>query len=221
MDGLIGKKYNYADYIKSPGELGTSRSGNIFKSMHDVNAILPYVDTLLYGKNVISQSSPTFGPDWDLFPLGSNYFIKSGFCGKNSSEECKGKDRYIYVRNVASGRIPCMGKFNPQTNMRGLIPGLLEDAADINPYALFKNLEGKGSQVNEKCIKQTLPVGPTSRNSPEGIRRETRCSVPLGPTLCMPEFFTDYKKKEYKFKYIFLFLIFILLLFFIINNIHK
>ena len=72
-----------------------------------------------YGKNVISDSSV-----WDLYPLGSNSFIKSGTCGDKSSDECKGKDRYIYVRNVPSGVIPCMGSFTPKTNMKGLVPGL-------------------------------------------------------------------------------------------------
>ena len=108
---MSNNSYNYAKHIKSPKDLDVSKDGNIFVSIRDTNAIFPYIDTLIYGKNVISDSSI-----WDLYPLGSNSFIKSGTCGDTSSDECKGQDRYIYVRNVPNGVIPCMGSFTPKTD---------------------------------------------------------------------------------------------------------
>ena len=142
MSSVLGPSYNYADHIKKPKDMGVSNSGNIFVSIRDLNAIYPYIDTLIYGKNVLSDSSL-----WKLYPLGNNFFIKSGTCGESSSEECKGKDRYIYVRNVPNGVIPCMGSFSPKTDMKGLVPGLMEDAADINPFALFNNLTASTSPI--------------------------------------------------------------------------
>jgi hypothetical protein len=212
---MYNKTYNYADHIKSPGEMDVSNKGNIFVSINDLNSIYPYVDTLLYGKNVISSSSK-----WNLYPLGNNYFIKSGTCGDQSSEECKNQPRYIYVRNVPSGVIPCMGSFSPKTNMKGLVPGLIEDVADINPFALFNNIRGKGAVVNDKCIKQTLHVGRTSANSPNGTSKETRCSPPLKTPSCLPELFTDYKKtiKDNNFTYIFIFIVLIIMIFIYKNN---
>lgn len=207
---MSNKRYNYADHIKSPSEMGVSNRGNIFVSINGLNSIYPYIDTLLYGKNVISNSSK-----WDLYPLGNNYFIQSGFCGDKSSEECKNKPRYIYVRNVPSGVIPCMGSFSPKTNMKGLVPGLIEDIADVNPLTLFNNLIGKGAVVNDRCIKQTLPVGKTSARFPQGMYKETRCSPPLKSPSCLPELFTDYKihKKNNNSTYILLFIILIIMIF--------
>tara|TARA_Y100000991_G_C21970287_1_gene349063 strand:+ start:2003 stop:2656 length:654 start_codon:yes stop_codon:yes gene_type:complete len=205
------QNYNYAKHIKSPKDLDVSNDGNIFVSIRDTNAIFPYIDTLIYGKNVISDSSV-----WDLYPLGSNYFIKSGTCGDTSSEECKGQDRYIYVRNVPSGVIPCMGSFTPKTNMKGLVPGLMEDVADVNPFALFNNLMGKGSAVNDRCIKQTLPVGKTTLSAQKGVSKETRCSPEIKSPSCLPELFTDYNSKKIKKNnnvgFIFVFIILIIMI---------
>ncbi len=208
MSDSMGTNYNYAKHIKKPKDMDVSNRGNIFVSINDLNAVYPYIDTLLYGKNVISDSSM-----WNLYPLGSNSFIKSGTCGDSSSEECKGKPRYIYVRNVPTGKIPCMGSFSPKTKMKGLVPGLMEDVADVNPFALFNNLLGTGSAVNDRCIKQTLPVGPTSRSNKNGKFKETRCSAQLRSPSCLPEFFTDYKeKKKSNFPYIFVFIILIIMI---------
>ena len=52
MSSVLGPSYNYADHIKKPKDMGVSNSGNIFVSIRDLNAIYPYIDTLIYGKNV-------------------------------------------------------------------------------------------------------------------------------------------------------------------------
>ena len=207
---MSNNKYNYADHIKSPTRMGVSNSGDMYASINDLNAIFPYIDTLLYGKNVISDPSV-----WDLYPLGNNYFIKSGTCGDKSSKECINKPRYIYVRNVPSGVIPCMGSFSPKTKMKGLVPGIIEDIADINPFAIFNDIRGKGAIINDKCITQTLPVGRTSRHSHHGTSKETRCSPPLQTPSCLPEFFIDYNKskQDNHLTYIFIFIFFIIIIF--------
>ena len=215
MNDIVGPKYNYADYLKKPEDMNVSSKGNINVSMNDKNAMLTYLDSLIYGNNVLSNSKL-----WNLYPLGNNFFVKSGTCGNQSTEECKGKDRYLYIRNVPTGKMPCMGKFNPKTNLKGLVPGMLEDTADVNPFALFNNLLGNGSAVNDKCLKQTLPTGPTSKNYKNGISQETKCSPKLKPPACLPELFIDYKSKQnkYKYVYVFIFLFVILIVVVIFNN---
>ena len=213
---MSNTKYNYADHIKSPKSMGVSSNGNISTSINDLNSIYPYIDTLLYGNNVISSPSK-----WNLYPLGNNYFIKSGTCGDESSQECQGQSRYIYVRNVPTGEIPCMGNFKPKTNLKGLVPGLIEDTVDINPFAIFNNIRGKGAVVNDKCIKQTLSVGPTSANFPNGNSKETRCSPPLKTPACLPELFTNYNKKNKKNHEIYIFVFFLLIMFLLIYRRNK
>lgn len=81
--------------------------------------------------------------------LGSNYFVKmNNPCSMTtSSEECKGKDAYFYVRNV------------PLKSPRGLLStGLIEDIADLVPDELIRSFYGSG-KFTTKCKSRNLPVG--------------------------------------------------------------
>jgi len=195
-DKIYSGNYNYANHIPTTKKLKVSGKGDIFTSINDFNAIRVYMDTLIYGKNIISSKG-----DYKQHPLGQNYFIKSGTCGDESTDECKGKDRYLYIENIPTGKIPCMGKYAPKTNFKGLIPGMLEDVAKVNPMATFNNMRGVGFKVNDKCIKQTLPVGPATNSHKKGKYKETHCSPELRPPDCMPnitEFFKQNSKKYVK-----------------------
>ena len=211
MSSVLGPSYNYADHIKKPKDMGVSNSGNIFVSIRDLNAIYPYIDTLIYGKNVLSDSSL-----WKLYPLGNNFFIKSGTCGESSSEECKGKDRYIYIDNIPSGKIPCLKQIGIDlpniAPFRGLVPGLLEDVAKINPIAMFNSLAGKGG-ISDKCSMRTENVGYEGKYT-----SVSKCSPPTPPIQCLPQFsepFTNIEKKsknKNKVNYIFLIAFFLIII---------
>ncbi len=189
---MAGPNYNYSKHIANTTELNVSPTGNLFQLFHNISGFKYYIDTILWGSNKLSSKKT-------VTPLGQNYFIKSGTCGKKSSNGCSGKPRYIYVRNVPTGKIPCLGKYSPQTDFKGLIPGMIEDTADINPMNLFNNVLGKGAQVNDTCILQTLPVGPTSEYYPNGEVNQTRCSPRVRTPDCMPtigELYTNYQNKN-------------------------
>ena len=103
------------------------------------------------------------------YALGSNYFMPLGHCNDQSEDGCTGKNRYIYIRNIPTGRIPLIGNLSFQsltgcnipgvTEGRGLVPGMLEDLSDIQPLNLLDNLVGDGNYGNYKCKKMSYPVG--------------------------------------------------------------
>lgn len=76
--------------------------------------------------------------------LGYNYFFPTGKkCG--GSNACKGKPKYMYVRN-----------YPVNTPKGNLTFAMLEDIYDLNPIGVIKGLLGFGGN---KCVSQTLPVG--------------------------------------------------------------
>tara|TARA_Y100000589_G_C27166711_1_gene635086 strand:- start:416 stop:1042 length:627 start_codon:yes stop_codon:yes gene_type:complete len=154
----IGQDYHYPNYITPPGHFGVSSKGNISTLFKNINA------SVQYGKYL--NISPV---------LGNNYFINAGKCGKSSSPECKGKDKWIYVRNIPTGKIPCI---NLPTPFKGLIPGVMESATDLDPAKLLKSMAGKGSG-STKCYSRTELVGPSTC-----MKKQTKCSVPDTKPFC-------------------------------------
>jgi len=108
------------------------------------------------------------GPD---YALGSNYFIESGdVCDTEKSDpECQGKPRYIYVRNIPTGKIPLLGNISMEgitecnleglSESRGILPGILEDLSDINPNEIGLALAKEGNIGSPVCHKKEYPVG--------------------------------------------------------------
>lgn len=124
-------------------------------------------DGMRYSINYMGSGVDMQGND---ISLGSNYFIEgSGECNKEtSSNECKGKKRYVYVRNIPTGTIPPlnMSFYNATgcnltglTEGRGLVPGLIEDVYDFNPVEITRAMTKNGNIGSDVCKKMTLPVG--------------------------------------------------------------
>ena len=104
------------------------------------------------------------------YSLGSNFFMKSGLiCDDKSTPECKGKDNWMYIRNIPTGKIPLLGDLSFQgitgcnidglTEGRGLVPGLLEDISDISPLNIGESVLGKGNVGSTTCKTVNYPVG--------------------------------------------------------------
>lgn len=163
LKDYMGENYSYTSNIKTPSNMGVNHSANIFQIPKNINAIKKYTDYLAKEPH-----------------MGSNYFVKSGYCGSESVNECKGQPRWMFIRNIPTGNIPCT---NVKTNMKGLIPGLLEDINDINPLEIIMNTMGKGSVVSNKCVKRTEKVG--TKNSSEF---QTKCAPVAKKASCMPEY---------------------------------
>ena len=111
--------------------------------------------------------------DGNNMELGTNYFLDTNMeCSQdNSSDECKGKPMYTYIRNIPTGTVPIAeSSFNDITGCnltgitesRGIIPGMIEDAYDFNPGELINmtsGVESADSNYGNSCRKVTLPVG--------------------------------------------------------------
>lgn len=166
---FIGPSYNYAKHIRNPGELGISSSSSFSSIIGDAEGIGKYVGYLAFGPAV-----------------GNNFFIKSGKCDDTSVDQCKGKDRHLYVRNIPTGTSKCLSDIGitlPPGTMAGLIPGLLEDVGEIaqTPFNIIGALMGKQVYSNS-CQLRTEQVGNAG-----SLVNETQCAPPDQTAHCLPK----------------------------------
>jgi hypothetical protein len=166
---------SYADQIPKPDDLGVSSGKYLWDLMDDWWALEDYMDVLMDAKK--------YGP------YGDNYFYKSGKCNNSSVEQCIGKNRYIYVRNVPTGTIPCSG--GVRTDKKGLIPGIGEDMGDISPVEVFKSMMTDDPRITEKCVLRREQVG-----TPSNMRYERRCSPASKSPACSFEFFNGNQQQQ-------------------------
>jgi hypothetical protein len=108
--------YPYDKYIKPPSSIGVSSQGTMTALGKDVAAISSYVGVLMSGKSN-AQTVPR---------LGNKYFMDTRTTCLTSNG--KTVPRYVFVNNVPSGAI---------ANYQGLVPGILENTAAMNPASLF------------------------------------------------------------------------------------
>ena len=194
----IGPSYNYADNVIDPAQLGikkTTKKKPMEQLFKDIGGLAAYTDTLAFGKNTMSKA---FGVKKKIRPLGNKFFIKSGTCGDESVKECRGKDRYIYIDNVPSGKIPCLKQLGiklPSTSFKGLVPGLIEDLAYINPVAIFNSLAGKGG-ISDKCYLRTEKVGYSG--NPSKYQTVTQCAPKDVGVQCLPNLFDKETFQNYQ-----------------------
>jgi hypothetical protein len=106
MSNSFGEPYDYAKNIRSPSEIGMSDKGTIPQLGRNVNGFMAYQELLVSGKSKASVTNQ---------PLGNKFFVNTGAqcnakdtCTKDDSgiETCSETNRYIYINNVPSGRIP-------------------------------------------------------------------------------------------------------------------
>ena len=208
---FLGTSYDYTKKIENPNQMSVSGSGSVDSLWNNVGSIASYVDTLTFGTKTLS--SP-FGNTPDQEPLGAKFFVKSGKCGDKSVEDCKGKDRYLYINNIPDGKIPCLEQLGiklPATSFQGLVPGMLSNIVDINPIGIFNSLAGKGN-ISSKCEMRTEDVG-----SNNNFQKETRCSPKSQPVQCLPAVFENFENKKNTNNNIIIGLIIILFLIFLIK----
>jgi hypothetical protein len=152
-DGLLGPDYSFADEIETPSELGIGRIGKVDNIVRSVAGVNYYFDTIGFGEPTL------FDKGMDLRPLGIRYFIKTGQSCHN------GADMYEYISTVPNGlpgRVGQQVKQKIGVELRGLAPGLMEDAfSAVNPLPMFDAVIGSGYA---KCKKVTLPVGDEKGN---------------------------------------------------------
>lgn len=131
--------YPYQNYIKNPSALGSSTKGDSATISNNIKALESYVGVLIDG----SDSAQTINP------LGNKYFYNTGATCTDSDGNTQ--TRYIYINNVTDGTIPLIS--SNSGNNKGLVPGILEDLAYMDPTALISAFSS-----NTNCQEITMQV---------------------------------------------------------------
>ena len=144
--GIRMQTYSYAENIKSPTDLGASPRGDLTALSNDVKALISYVDVLVSGS----------GRGQKVAPLGNKYFMDTGTTCTTTAGVTK--PRHVFINNIPDGKIPFVSSAmgSDTSSFKGLVPGLMENAAALNPMALFKAFSG-----DSKCQEITLATRDT------------------------------------------------------------
>jgi hypothetical protein len=151
--GFLGPSYDFADNLKIPKQVGVNRGDSLASVIDAVKGAAYYTDMIGFGE-ASNQFTRSMGEK--PTPLGVNYFIKTGLRCSN------GADMYYYVQGIPKGdalgrRVQYALRESGLPQLRGLAPGILEDAKDaLNPIPVINAVLGSGYA---KCRKVTLPVG--------------------------------------------------------------
>ena len=126
---LLGPDYPYYKYIKTPQPLGMSNSGN--NIINNVDGLISYMELLVTGQ---TNASTTNGP------LGDKFFLKtSGNCKDIKTNNTV--KRSVYINNIPDGSIPFISSGlggTTFTSFEGLIPGIMGNMSNLNPFKLFQ-----------------------------------------------------------------------------------
>lgn len=147
---MMGPKYDYTNEIAPPSAIGVRSGGSFDAVVGAMAGVNYYIDTIGFGQSTgIAKSRGLQNQR-----LGARYFMKTGMKCSN------GADMHEYIDNIPKGLPGRAGAEVQKTlgvELRGLAPGILEDAASaLNPVRLFSAAMGSGYS---KCKKVTLPVG--------------------------------------------------------------
>jgi hypothetical protein len=153
-DDLLGPTYKYYEKIASPSQIGMSSEASLSALTKNVSGIIDYVELLVSGSGKGSLTGK---------PLGDQFFLQTGAkCKDTKSGDIK--TRYLYVNNVPTGNIPFisagMGMDFPE--FKGLIPSVLQDMENMNPFSVFK---GFMTGATPDCQEITMETTPSSINN--------------------------------------------------------
>jgi len=120
--------------MSTPDQQGISDSKYIWKLMGDIPITQSYVKYLLNGP-----------------PIGTVKKYPAGWC--LSKGILNAPKRTITINTKPEGKIHIPGinsnAFGTIQNMRGLIPGVLNDMWDITPVNIWNNMQGKGPVIKD------------------------------------------------------------------------
>jgi len=148
---LMGPSYDYSGELPVPGNIGVHKGDSLESVINAVKGVAYYSDMIGFGEssNSLTQGMP-------LFPMGVNYFTKTGATCSNGAE------MWTYVNGTPTG--DSMGKATKAAlqsaglpGLRGLAPGIMEDAqAALNPMPVVNTVLGTGYA---RCKQVTKPIG--------------------------------------------------------------
>jgi len=151
--GFFGPSYSFADELKSPLEIGVRSDGSPEGISKAVAGVGYYTDVMGFGE--ATGINKMVNGD-NVKPMGLRYFMPTGAVCSN------GAQMWTYIDTLPKGDL--LGNRVKQAlsdmglpGMRGLAPGIMEDARDaLNPMPMFRAAMGSGYP---KCKQVTLPVG--------------------------------------------------------------
>ena len=149
---LLGKDFNYAGKIKTPGELGVTAGASMGALTNDIAGLIEYTNVLVSGQGRAVKGK-----------LGNQYFLKTlAKCKLNGRDV----DRYLYIDNVPTGNVAFGGTSltGGKSSLKGLVPGMMEGIGKIDPLAMF-NAFSEGTPQCIQCPTSVCPVteGPSNR----------------------------------------------------------
>jgi len=138
----MGPDYSYADNVPGPSSLGVGSNGTFSQVYSNLNAVTTYVKGMISGDP----------------PLGNQYFLNTG--GVCTASDGSTQPRWNYINNIPGGGSPPAGIQDLaflSNDMRGLIPGIVQDVEGLNPYYLFSALTSDGTPACDcyKCVVTT------------------------------------------------------------------
>lgn len=146
-------EYSFADELPFPDQVGVRRGGSLDDVASAVQGIAFYSDMIGFGgpSTGLTRSLPI-----QPYPMGVNYFTETPTKCSN------GANMWVYINGIPKGDMfgqkvaDALRRLN-MPNLRGLAPGILEDARDgLNPVPIVNAVFGTGYA---KCKEVTLPVG--------------------------------------------------------------
>jgi len=133
---MLGPDYNYAKHIQTPKGLGATSEGTMDALGENLEVAVKYIKLLVEGGGDATI---------DGKPLGTKFYIKTaGKCcikpdSKGNCSKANTQRRSMYIDNVPIGYIPFLssGMGVNFDELRGLVPGIIEDVGGMNPTGLF------------------------------------------------------------------------------------
>lgn len=150
---FLGPDYSYADELPMPDEVGVRKGSSLGSVIDAAKGIAYYTDMIGYGG---SSSSMSRGLGKPVFPMGVNYFMPT------KTQCSNGANMSYYMEGVTQGtafgkRIQTALQRMGAPGLRGLAPGILEDAKEgLDPSPVLNAVFGSGYA---KCKLVTKPVG--------------------------------------------------------------
>jgi hypothetical protein len=176
--------YNYSRHIEDIKPELLTPGSNPFTIIHNIQ------DVMRWTVSLIETGEDSYG---NKMTMGDKYFLKSGTCDHDKSvPACKGKPRHMYIDNVPSHVVPCSNPSLPSDPKNanapnGLIAGVVQDIAHINPFEMISSASGSGSIVNDACVLRTEEVGsvsPAYGGLTPNLPTETKCAPAPQPLIC-------------------------------------
>ena len=158
---LMGPKYEYYKYIRTPLDMGMSSEGSLSALVDDASGLIDYVELLVSGQGKGSTTGR---------PLGNQFFLETGASCVDSATG-KEQTRYLYINNKPTGSIPFIssGLGMDFPLFKGLLPGVLEDIDNLDPFSMFKGFLEGGSP---KCMPLTMSTTPGANNNNQRSQTE-------------------------------------------------